>query len=159
MIVHSRNVITLSGLAEGDVLTRQKAKDRQVYVLVSGQVMAIDVSEALPRFLQYYSTLVAFLAQSATASLTPWCAMLCTGSPAYFGEWECLFDVPERVCELLAGSDVVVYSLQENEFLDLLSYQAPVPFPCSLHASVRELGDVLCDRAIPVDVPHDPRLF
>jgi hypothetical protein len=45
------------------------------------------------------------------------------GAPAYFGEWECLFDVPERVAELLAGSESVVYVLQEQEFLDLLSYQ------------------------------------
>lgn len=85
---------------EGDVITRQKSRDRQVYLLCTGQVMAIDVSESLPRFLQYYS------------------------APAYFGEWECLFDVPERVAELLAGSESVVYVLQEQEFLDLLSYQS-----------------------------------
>jgi hypothetical protein len=51
----------------------------------------------------------------------------CVGAPAYFGEWECLFDVPERVAELLAGSESVVYVLQEQDFLDLLSYQV-----CSL---------------------------
>jgi CRP-like cAMP-binding protein len=85
---------------EGDVLTRQKSRDRQIFVLQAGQVMALDMSETLPRFLNFYN------------------------APAYFGEWECLFDVPERVAELVAGSDVVVYAWDQHDFLDLLSYQS-----------------------------------